>query len=159
MSDRAKQCQFLNASDDRCAAHFSVTDLSYLFEYCFGKCHKCPIYHEKQQEKRDLELGKPMVTAAFEGGEAFGSVADWNGTSNASTVEINSAVATSEPVEVAGSPRGFFSQLGFTQLTIGQTGIGGRIAKAFGRTQAAAKPVHHAQHDAADSQLPGLPRL
>src|SRR3954469_6844270 len=64
MSDSGHHCPFLNRADARCARHFSIDDLGYAFQHCFGQYESCPAYGELLVERRirrarghDLESG------------------------------------------------------------------------------------------------------
>ncbi|HEX8914331.1 MAG TPA: hypothetical protein VF796_18430 [Humisphaera sp.] len=53
MSDQhARHCPFLNRSDERCAAHFSLDHLQDAFDHCVTGYVGCPVYRELLLEVR-----------------------------------------------------------------------------------------------------------
>ena len=53
MSDHRDHCPFLNRSDARCSAHFSLNHLDDAFEQCFDRYQSCAVYRELLKERRD----------------------------------------------------------------------------------------------------------
>ncbi|HEX4123778.1 MAG TPA: hypothetical protein VHY37_03565 [Tepidisphaeraceae bacterium] len=53
MAEHGPHCPFLNRTDDRCSAHFSIDRLRSLFAECFGEYQACPVYAELLAERRD----------------------------------------------------------------------------------------------------------
>jgi hypothetical protein len=52
MAEHGPHCPFLNRTDDRCSAHFSLDRLRLLFDECFGEYKTCPVYAELLAERR-----------------------------------------------------------------------------------------------------------
>ena len=80
MSDQhARHCPFLNRSDERCAAHFSLDHLRDAFDHCVNAYAGCPVYRElllevrlrraaAGRELRRLHPGQPTVANRGEPG-------------------------------------------------------------------------------------------
>ncbi len=66
MSDREFHCPFLNRTDHRCAAYFSIEGLQHAFEHCFHAYKSCEVYHELLAER----MTRRGQAAAGEGSEA-----------------------------------------------------------------------------------------
>lgn len=58
MSERVNHCPFLNRSDTRCSAHFSLDRLGSAFDQCFGTYSTCGVYQEMLAERRDRQGGE-----------------------------------------------------------------------------------------------------
>ena len=65
MSSREPHCPFLNRSDARCGAHFSLETLDSAFEQCFGCYASCPTYHELLGERRDRHAEQGLRPGAM----------------------------------------------------------------------------------------------
>ncbi len=52
MSDREHHCPFLNRSDHRCSAFFSIERLQHAFEHCFDAYRTCDVYLELLDERQ-----------------------------------------------------------------------------------------------------------
>ena len=52
MAGSAHHCPFLNRSDERCAAHFSLNGMTDAFEQCFDQYAACAVYRELLLERR-----------------------------------------------------------------------------------------------------------
>jgi hypothetical protein len=52
MPGSAHHCPFLNRSDERCAAHFSLNGMTEAFEQCFDQYAACAVYRELLLERR-----------------------------------------------------------------------------------------------------------
>jgi hypothetical protein len=64
MPESGHHCPFLNRADARCARHFSLDDLGYAFQYCFGQYDTCDAYREL--------LGERLVRRGQAGSEGAG---------------------------------------------------------------------------------------
>ena len=53
-------CPFLNRSDDRCSAHFSIDRLNHTFRHCFGVYQSCPVYLELLVERRTRRIAETV---------------------------------------------------------------------------------------------------
>lgn len=53
MSDHRDHCPFLNRSDARCSAHFSLNHLDDAFDHCFDRYQSCAVYRELFKERRE----------------------------------------------------------------------------------------------------------
>ena len=116
MSDHPDHCPFLNRSDARCSAHFSLNHLDDAFDHCFDRYQSCTVYRELLKERRDRRA------AASHGGRlgfwARGGFDDvsanptqYPAADSIGRGEPASRDATSERAEVGRLPR-------FTRLTI-----------------------------------------
>ena len=56
MAEIGHHCPFLNRSDARCSAHFSLERLDRAFAHCFGDYHECGVYLELLMERRARPL-------------------------------------------------------------------------------------------------------
>jgi hypothetical protein len=70
MPESAHHCPFLNRADARCARHFSIDDLGYAFQYCFGQYDTCGAYGEL--------LGERLVRRGQACGEGAGDDIAYN---------------------------------------------------------------------------------
>lgn len=70
-----RHCPFLNRNDARCAAHFTVNRLSYVFTHCCGEYGSCPSYLELVKERQE-ERQEAAITHLTIGGRNVGSRLD-----------------------------------------------------------------------------------
>jgi hypothetical protein len=72
MSDSGHHCPFLNRADARCARHFSIDDLGYAFQHCFGQYEACGAYRELLGERR-VRRARGLDTIGEDDGAGHGS--------------------------------------------------------------------------------------
>jgi hypothetical protein len=68
MPDRGHHCPFLNRADDRCARHFSLDDLGYALQHCFGAYETCAAYRELLVERRAMRARAHAAEGIAHGG-------------------------------------------------------------------------------------------
>lgn len=72
MPYRGNHCPFLNRTDERCAEHFSLDELEYAFNHCFGQYRACAAYQEllaERQTRRALAYAAQGAAVAAGAGD------------------------------------------------------------------------------------------
>lgn len=101
MPESGHHCPFLNRADERCARHFSLDDLGYAFQHCFGHYEACASYRELLGERRV----RRAQAHAF-GGEGAGHGITYSGGASVVQVTVGGRmpIGAADPAVVSHAP-------------------------------------------------------
>ena len=116
MSDHRDHCPFLNRSDARCSAHFSLNHLDDAFDHCFDRYQSCRVYLELLKERRDRRAAiSPGGRIGFWARGGFDAVSSNPAQRTAADQigggHVGASRGVREDIQAGGVPR-------FTRLTI-----------------------------------------
>src|SRR4051812_27247677 len=93
MPGSAQHCPFLNRSDGRCAAHFSLLSLSEAFEQCFDQYATCVVYRELLLERRIRRAEASVLMC-----HGIQTVADASMTGSEAPISTENAIPHGSPI-------------------------------------------------------------